>query len=150
VTQRDQELTRQGAKPPAPLRILIVEDNAMIANLIGDTLEAMGHEICAIVSTEDEAVSAAALQAPDLLLVDANLQVGGGVAAVRRILLDGPLPHIFMTGDTFLGNRLDADAIILHKPFQDHDLARAIKRAMTQDRAGLVQLTPLGRPCGPE
>jgi DNA-binding response OmpR family regulator len=41
------------------LRILLVEDDSMIGMFLGMTLEQMGHEVCAIESTEAGAVAAA-------------------------------------------------------------------------------------------
>jgi CheY-like chemotaxis protein len=136
MTPHRNTLAPGSTTAPAPLRILVVEDDAMIASLIADTLEAMGHEVCAIASTEASAVAAAVLHRPDLLLVDAHLGVGSGLAAVKTILLNGPVRHIFMTGDTLIGARLDPQAIALHKPFQDHDLARAIQLAFADAGPG--------------
>lgn len=111
------------------LRILLVEDDAIIATLIAETLESMGHEVCAIAANEADAVTAADRERPDLLIVDAHLDQGSGLAAVRTILLDGPLPHIFISGDVLGPDQLDARAILLQKPFQERDLARAIAAA---------------------
>jgi CheY-like chemotaxis protein len=109
----------------------------MIADLLAETLEAMGHQVCAVVATEDQSVAAAALHRPDLLLVDAHLQEGNGLSAVERILRDGPVAHIFMSGDAFIGDRLDPGAVTLRKPFQDNDLERAIELAFTRTSAAL-------------
>lgn len=120
----------------ALLRILVVEDDAVIATLIADTLEVMGHSVCAIAQTESEAVAAAMAQRPDLMIVDEHLSEGTGRRAIRRIERDGPVPHIFMTGDT--ASALEGDtpgATTLRKPFQDQDLARAIERVLDRDRA---------------
>jgi CheY-like chemotaxis protein len=110
-----------------PLRVLIVEDDGMIAWLISDTLKAMGHEVCGIANCEDNAVEMAARERPDLLLIDAHLDVGSGLGAVRRILLNGPVPHIFISGDALSAEHLGPGALALQKPFQDVDLERAIR-----------------------
>lgn len=119
-----------------PLRIVLVENDAAIAALIAETLESMGHEVCAIVSTETNAVAAAAHFLPDLLIVDIKLDEGSGPAAVERILLNGPVSYIFMSGDPLMGMPLDSPPIALRKPFRDHDLARAIRLAIAADKAG--------------
>jgi CheY-like chemotaxis protein len=54
------------------LRILVVEDDAMIAMLLADMFAAMGHDVCAIERTEAGAVAAATLCKPDLMIVDAD------------------------------------------------------------------------------
>ena len=113
----------------SPLRIVLVEDDAIIATLTAETLQSMGHEVCAIAASEADAVCAAARERPDLLIVDAHLTEGSGLAAVRRILLKGPVPHIFISGDVLSAEQLDASAILLQKPFQEKDLARAIVQA---------------------
>jgi CheY-like chemotaxis protein len=118
-----------------PLRILVVEDDALIATLLAETLEMMGHEVCAIASTEKGAVTAAGLHRPDLLLVDSQLAQGSGFSAVEQIVLNGFVPHIFMSGDVLNPERLDPRAIALQKPFQDEDLARAIQRAFAESQA---------------
>jgi DNA-binding response OmpR family regulator len=112
------------------LRIVVVEDDAMIGLFLGMTLEQMGHQICATVATEDAAVKAAADFAPDLMIVDARLRVGDGISAVERILSAGPMPHLFCSGDP---NNITArlpNSKILHKPFRDDELSAAIGRVL--------------------
>ncbi len=113
-----------------PLRILLVEDDAMIAPLLAETLADMGHEVCGIADCEEEAVSMAARDRPDLLIVDGHLDAGSGLGAVRRILLNGPVPHIFISGDAISAENLGPGALALQKPFQDADLERAIRQAL--------------------
>jgi len=64
-----------------------------------DLLEEMGHTICAIETTENGAISAAALYKPDLMIVDAALGEGAGASAVDAILRAGFIPHVFVSGD---------------------------------------------------
>ena len=111
------------------LRILVAEDDAMIALFLADLLTTMGHTVCATVETEQEAVSAAACYRPDLMIVDANLHDGNGVAAVMAILRSGFVPHIFVTGDPYSLEGLCSDAIVVEKPFMRDELARAIQRS---------------------
>lgn len=112
-----------------PLRILVVEDEAIIAMFLTDLLGGMGHEVCTTVETEAAAVEAAARYLPDLMIIDGNLQEGSGVLAVAEILRTQFVPHIFVTGDVY---RLDANpgAIVVGKPFSLHHLERAIDRAL--------------------
>ncbi|MBK5264229.1 MAG: response regulator [Alphaproteobacteria bacterium] len=112
------------------LRILIVEDDAVIAMSLGDLLIGMGHKVCATVESEADAVAAAVRHKPDLMIVDANLYEGNGISAIAKILLDGFVPHIFMTGDPYLVQALAPGAIILQKPFKLHDLVSAIERSL--------------------
>ena len=82
-----------------PLRIVVVEDDAVIAYLCGELLESLGHEICACVGCEAEAICAAALHHPDLMIVDERIEGGSGVAAMSAILETGHVPHVYVTGN---------------------------------------------------
>jgi two-component system, response regulator PdtaR len=82
-----------------PLRILLVEDEAILALAFVGVLEDMGHIVCAIEFTEAAAVSAALRLKPDLMIVDAGLGEGDGVIAVDAILQSFYIPHIFISGD---------------------------------------------------
>jgi len=113
-----------------PLRIIIAEDDAIIAMYLAEILVGMGHEICATTHNQTETVLAAALHAPDLMIVDDGLREGSGVLAVAEILKAGFVPHIFATGDCYRVLKADPQAIVLQKPFVAHELTRAIERAM--------------------
>src|SRR5208337_1439539 len=67
------------------LRILIVEDDAMVAMVLADMLVDQQHEICGIATTESDAVNAAARCKPDMMIVDVRLRAGSGVAALEAI-----------------------------------------------------------------
>lgn len=110
------------------LRILLVDDDALIGVLLTEILEDMGHVVCGLATTETEAVQAAIQARPDLMIVDANLRAGSGMAAVKQIGRAAVIPHIFMSG-----GRLPAAmgaAVTLQKPFMPRDLVVAIERAI--------------------
>ena len=111
------------------LRILIAEDEAVIALLLEEVLVAMGHQICANVSTAQEAVEAAARSTPDLLVIDAGLGEGSGIEAVATISAVQPVAHIFMTGNVAAVRAACPHALILAKPFHEADLVAAIEQA---------------------
>ncbi len=81
------------------LRILIVEDEAIIAMGIQMELEQAGYQVCQIVSSGEAAVAYAAQECPGLVLMDTRLAGEmDGVEAARLILDMQPVPIIFMTG----------------------------------------------------
>lgn len=125
---------RQGSIPTS-LRILVVEDNVIIAMLLETMLADMGHEVCAIEGAETGAVAAAARYLPDLLIVDAGLSEGNGVSAVDRILRDGFVPHIFVSGYGLMPEMVDPRAVRLSKPYNERDLIAAIHRALATSAA---------------
>src|SRR6185437_12118050 len=112
------------------LRVLVVEDDVLIGMLFADALAAMGYDVCAIEATEADAVAAAARYKPDLMIVDAQLRNGCGVAAVQEILRTGWIPHVFVSGETSRIRALLPDAIVVEKPVRDMDLNRAIHCAL--------------------
>ena len=112
------------------LRVLIVEDNRLIALLLAETVKNLGHCVCAIAATEAEAVALALMHQPDLMIVDAGLSDGNGVAAVDAILSTRFVAHLFVTGDARRVRALHPDAIILEKPFFLPELETAIEQAL--------------------
>ncbi len=114
----------------AALRILVVEDDDMVAMLLTEVLAEMGHEVCAIEATEAAAVAAARRCRPDLMIVDAQLAAGNGIAAVAEILGAGFIPHLFISGDVARVAALRPGAVTIQKPFRVSALARAIERAL--------------------
>ena len=109
------------------VRILIVDDDAVISGLLAETLESIGHHVCAVEATESGAVSAAARCRPDLMIVDVDLGEGNGIRAMEQILSTRPVAHVFISGE-----RLRLDAETLHKPFREPDLVQAIERALAK------------------
>lgn len=118
-----------------PLRVMVIEDNGLLAELLGEVLEGMGHDVCASEGNEDRAVAAAIRYKPDLMIVDVRLGEGSGVSAVDKIQLKGLIPHIFVTGDIRGLETLRPGAETLEKPFRDSDLERSIERVIAASAA---------------
>jgi DNA-binding response OmpR family regulator len=111
-------------------RILIIENESMVGMLLAEVLISMGYDVCGIEATEDDAVTAAARCEPDLMIVDVWLDDGNGISAITEILRTGPMPHVFVSGDTARVRILKPDAVVMQKPFRERDLARAINLAL--------------------
>lgn len=109
------------------LRIMVVDDDAMISALLAMMLTEMGHEVCAVEATEAGAVDAEARCRPDLMIVDARLGRGSGLGAVEAILRSRKVACVLISGACI--ERPPAGAVILSKPFLEADLALAIERA---------------------
>jgi CheY-like chemotaxis protein len=114
------------------VRILLVEDDALIGVLLGEMLTGMGFAVCAIEATESAAVLAAVQHKPDLIIADATLAQGSGLSAVDRILRTGPVAHLFTSGDGLRVKLAKPAAVVLQKPFDEAALADAIRRALDQ------------------
>lgn len=100
----------------------------MIGMALGEMLEDMGHEVCAIATTQSGAVEAALKGRPDLMIVDAHLDEGSGVAAVEIILGSLPIPYFFISGSSVPTAR--PGAIVLEKPFFEPQLREAIRHVL--------------------
>jgi len=119
------------AKGPVPaLRVLVVEDDAMIGELLGEMLQEMGHFVCAVAATEADAVTEAAKHMPDLMMVDVCLGQGSGIVAMDEILCSGFVLHFFMSGNVAKFRALRPNSFVLEKPFLEEDLGCAICRAL--------------------
>jgi CheY-like chemotaxis protein len=112
------------------LRVLVIEDDALIAMLLSELLAGMGHDVCATAATEADAVIAATRHRPDLMIVDARLGGGSGVSAVEEILRAGPVAHLFISGDAEKVQTRQPDAVVVRKPFRKAELARAIDTSL--------------------
>ena len=112
------------------LRILVVEDEPLIAMLLADILAEMGHSVCAVEATEAGAVAAAEKYRPEMVIVDDGLIEGSGISAIERILLAGFIPHVFVSGGNLDRERLSPRAVILRKPFLEAQLEHAIQKAL--------------------
>jgi two-component system, response regulator PdtaR len=79
-------------------RLLIVEDELMVAWGLVDTVHELGWKVCATVRTQEAAVESASQLKPDAILMDYRLGDGGdGLAAARRIREATDIPIIFCT-----------------------------------------------------
>ena len=112
------------------LRVMIVEDDAIIGRLLAELVKALGHEVCAIEASEGSAVAAAARSKPDLMIVDAELQHGSGIGAVEAITRFVHIPHIFVCFDASRIRAIKPDSIVLQKPYFEHDLVLAIQSSL--------------------
>ena len=132
VARAGQELGGAGGRisPMRALRILVVEDDVMIGELLAETLEDLGHVVCAVETNAANAVAAAARHRPDLMIVDVGLGEASGIAAVKEIVRSRFVPHVLVTGEAVRGMPLGPDTVFIQKPFRVSDLEQAIRRAL--------------------
>ena len=114
--------------------MLVVEDEALIAMELESILEQQGHEVVDAVATEEDAIAAARLTRPDLVLMDVRLARGGdGVATAIRLRQELGIRSIFITAQSDQVTRARAAAAepagFLGKPLSPDLLARLIREA---------------------
>lgn len=117
------------------IRILVVEDELIIAKGIEKRLKAQGYTVTNLVSSGEEAVEAALETLPDLILMDINLPGSmDGVAAAEKIRLLADIPVIFLTAytdsDTLARAKITEPFGYIVKPFQDITLKSSIEMAL--------------------
>ena len=79
-------------------RILIVEDEAVIASDLKEALIQAGYEVTAVVSSGELAVQKAAEEQPDLVLMDIRLSGAlDGIDAAEQIRQQSHIPVIYLT-----------------------------------------------------
>ena len=112
-------------------RVLVVEDEAMIAMLVEDMLADLGCVVVGPAHDLDAAMAlAAGAEAIDVALLDVNL-AGKPVFALADALRERGVPLVFATGYGEGGLReIDAGAPVLQKPFRTADLAHALNTAL--------------------
>ena len=111
-------------------RVLVVEDEMMIAMLLEDMLIDLGCEVVGIASRLDDALLRAQNTAFDIAILDVNLN-GQTSYAVADALVERGLPFVFATGYGSGGLTPRYQHITtLQKPFQISDLIRALSDAL--------------------
>lgn len=114
-------------------RVLIIEDEPIIALDIESIVSGMGHKVVGVADTHREAVEKAAATQPDLILADIQLADGSsGVEAVDEIMETANKPVIFITAypeRLLTGDRVEPPFLIT-KPFRPAAIEAAIAQAL--------------------
>ena len=104
------------------LRVLVVEDEIIVALLLEDMLSDFGHQIVGPVAHLNKAVEMAQQEALDVAILDVNIN-GKEVYPVAEALAARGIPFIFATGYGKEGLRAQySDRPSLQKPFRRHRL----------------------------
>lgn len=121
-----------------PTRVLIIEDEPVIALDMSNTLEAHGHHVTGIATTHREAVELARAEPPGLVLADIHLgDDSSGIDAVAEILEHYRVPVIFITAfpDRLLTGERAEPTFLITKPFDPEILSVAISQAIATYKA---------------
>lgn len=118
---------------PLTGRVLVVEDDEEIADVLRRSLRQEGHEVRTAVDGED-ALEAARDFIPDLVVLDLGLPKIDGVEVCRRLRTDSDVPILILTARTDTDDRvrgLDAGADdYLVKPFERAELLARLRALM--------------------
>jgi CheY-like chemotaxis protein len=118
-------------------RILIVEDEMIVAEDIKSTLESLGYSVMGICSTGEDATRTAMEKRPDLILMDVKLngRMTGIEAAEKIAHLN--IPIIFLTAyanEAVLGETNSSRFGYIVKPFEEKNLDNTIKAVLQKYR----------------
>lgn len=117
-----------------PIRILIVEDDKIIALIIETKLTALGYVICGNVSKGEEAIHLITQETPDLILMDIKLKgTLDGIETAEEIRKQHDLPIIYLTGNT-------GDEIV-ERAKQTQPFGYIVKPFNTSELEAVIQIT---------
>ena len=135
------------------MRILVVEDEGLVAFAIEWALKLAGHQVLGPVDSVEEAITLCTNSQPELALIDLNLRDGGdGVHVARYLTARWGTPTLFLSAQTAhaRANRQIAWGLV-RKPYDIASLPRIVEfvsavakgQRPTQIPAGLELFRPL-------
>ena len=124
----------------AARRILVVEDESIVAMDLRASLTGLGYQVTDAVGTGEEAIESAARVPPDLVLMDINLRGEmDGIAVAEVMRTRFALPVVYLTAfsdeSTLRRARVTEPFGYLLKPFDERELQIAIELAVHRHRA---------------
>lgn len=124
------------------IKILIVEDEAIVAMEIEHRLTMLGYDICDVSSSGEKAIILAEEHKPDLVLMDIKLKGNmNGLIAARIIKEKYNIPSVFVTANSDQNTIKQIDELLhfeyLFKPIEEDKLKVAIKKTIEKKNAGM-------------
>lgn len=114
-------------------KVLIVEDEPVIAADLESLVEELGHSVTGNATTRDEAIALAADNPPGLVLCDIQLaDKSSGIEAAQEIVEKFSVPVIFITAfpERLLTGTRPEPTFLISKPFQDNTVKATIGQAL--------------------
>ncbi|MFO1070426.1 MAG: MASE1 domain-containing protein [Geminicoccaceae bacterium] len=123
------------------LRVLLGEDEPLVALDLAEVLRGIGCEVTAMAATVDELRAAIGAGRPDLAVLDVNLAGHSSLPDADALVAAG-VPVVLVTGYGDLGDRRwpdGAGVAVLRKPVARHELAEALARLADPAAATLTE-----------
>ena len=111
------------------LKLLVVEDEALVAMLVEDALTLHGHVVVGVVDTLAAAIEVAEREAPDMALCDVKLALGDNGVAVAEALAARGIASIFLSGNCPAASTHPLILGCIAKPFHNATLGDAVNAA---------------------
>ena len=133
----------------ARLRVLIAEDDPLVAITLSDQLAELGHSVVAVASDGQEAIDMARREHPEIALLDIKMPNVDGISAAEQIAAELDIPMLMLTAYSdrpLVLRAAEAGALgYLLKPVSSEELAANMQLAVARHREKLVLKTELGR-----
>jgi DNA-binding response OmpR family regulator len=111
------------------LKVLIAEDDLMIADMVEETLVMNGYDVCGIARTVPEGIALGLLHEPDLAVLDLRLAEGGlSTEIAAQLVAHQKIGILYATGNMshVLLTSADGNAC-LAKPYSAQDLLQGLE-----------------------
>ena len=117
------------------LRVLVVDDQPAVAEVVADTIEYAGHEIVGIARDGMDAVTKAQELQPDLVVMDISMPRMNGVEAMKAILKEGSTKRVLLMSGEYRSLGVTRDEMtrngaagFMEKPFNVTELFDMLDR----------------------
>ena len=122
-------------------KVLIVEDEILVAETIRQNLLRHGYAVAAVAVTGEEAIRLAEIYNPDVVIMDIALKDEmNGIQAASTINMRRAIPVVFLTAhasmDLFNKARIIERFVYISKPFKDDQILNAIETLTTGNLSG--------------
>ena len=140
VPKRAEPGNGAGADHGKKLKILVVEDERIVARDLQVRLTNLGYSLTGTASSKQEAILSAERERPDLVLMDIRLKgIPDGIDAAQELRSTFNLPVIYLTGHsdtaTLARARTTEPFGYILKPFENRELVAAIETAVYKHEA---------------
>lgn len=120
---------------PAPLSVLIAEDEVLVSMFLADVVEDAGLRVAGVARTVQDAIAKAEADPPDLALLDMNLKGGSGLEVARALAAHGTAV-LFISGDPGIERDPAVQAVrpaaVLEKPCMPDRLIEALQQVAAE------------------
>lgn len=118
-----------------PAKILIVEDERVVALSLEDHLKSIGHDVCGIAGSGRQAMSIAASEQPDVVLMDIKIKGAmDGIRTAEKLKQDLAIPVVFLTAfsdQAILERAKKAEPLgYIIKPFKPQEITAVVETSL--------------------
>ncbi len=117
------------------LRVLVVDDQLAVRDVIGDMVQFSGHDVVGKANDGIEAVEQARRLRPDVVIMDVVMPQASGIEAMRMILAEKTAAGVLLMSGEYRSHGMTKEELLragaaafLEKPFSLNDLAQSLEK----------------------